>query len=51
MLSYMKFGPGVQGEMTFKDISYPEVLQPLVQWTGTFCAISEEGILRNNPVK
>ena len=24
---------------------------PFVQWTGTICAILEEGIMRNNPVK
>ena len=38
-------------EMSFKDISYLELWQPFVQWTGTICAILEEGIMRNNPVK
>ena len=37
--------------MSFKDISYLEFWQPFVQWTGTICAILEEGIMRNNPVK
>ena len=50
MRSYMKFGPVVQKEMSFKDISYLELWQPLSQWTGNICAILEEGIMRNNPV-
>ena len=50
MLSYMKFGPVVQ-DVLFADISYLELWQPLCQWTGTICAILEEGITRNNPVK
>ena len=29
MCSYMKFGPVVQEEMSFKDISYLELWQPL----------------------
>ena len=34
MLSYMKFGLVVQEEMSFKDISYLELWQPLssVDW-------------------
>ena len=45
----MKLGPVVQEEMLFKDIPYLEFWQPL--WTETICAILEEGIMRNNPVK
>ena len=37
--------------MSFKDISYQGYGSPFVQWTGTICAILEEGIMRNNPVK
>ena len=29
MLSYMKFGPVVQEGMSFKDISYLELWQPI----------------------
>ena len=49
----MKIGPVVKEEMSFKDIFYLELWQPLscVQLTGTICAISEEGTMRNNPVK
>ena len=47
----MKFGPVVQDKLSFKDISYLKLWQPFVQWTGTICAILEEGIMRNNPVK
>ena len=34
MLSYIKFGPVVQEEISFKDISYLELWQPLcsVDW-------------------
>ena len=46
----MKFGPVVQEEMSFKDISYPELLQPLCSVTGSIYAILEEGIMRNDPV-
>ena len=46
----MKFGPVVQ-EMSFKDISYLELRQHFVQWTGTIYEILKEGIMRNNPVK
>ena len=37
--------------MSFKDISYLELWQPFVQWTGTICSILEEGIMRKNTVK
>ena len=47
----MKFGSVVQEEMSFEDIPYLELLHSFVQWTGTICAILEEGIMRNNPEK
>ena len=47
---YMELGPVVQ-KMSFKDISYLELWQPLVQRTRTICAIFVEGIMRNDPVK
>ena len=50
MRSYMKFGPVVQ-EVLIANISYLELWQPLCQWTRTICAILEESITRNNPVK
>ena len=51
MWSYMNFGPVVQ-EMSFKNISYLELWQPLCSVDpGTICAILEESIIRNNPVK
>ena len=50
MPSFMKFEPVVQ-EMLIADISYLELWQPLCQWTGTICAILEENITWNNPVK
>ena len=37
-------------EMSFKDISYLELWQPFVQWSGTICANLVEGIMRNNSV-
>ena len=46
MWSSMKFGPVVQAEMSFKEISYLELWQPFVQWTESICAILEEGIMR-----
>ena len=50
MPSFMKFGPVVQ-EVLIADISYLKLWQPLCHWTGTICAILEESITRNNPVK
>ena len=47
----MKFGPVVQEEMLFKDISYLELWQPLCSMDRNFCVLLEEGIMRNNPVK
>ena len=47
MCSYMKFGPVVQQEIPFKDISYLELWLPFVRWAGTICATLEEGIMRN----
>ena len=46
----MKFGPVVQGEMSFKDVFYLELLQPLCSVDLTINAILEEGIMRNNHV-
>ena len=43
----MKFGLVVQEEMSFTDISYLEFWKP----TETICAILDEGIMGNNPVK
>ena len=51
MCSYIKFGPVVQEEMSFKDISYQEFWQSLCSETETICVILEEGIMSNNPVK
>ena len=47
----MKFGPVVQEEKLFKDISYLELWQPFFHWSRTICAILVEGIMRNNSVK
>ena len=48
MWSYMKFWPVVQKEMSFKDISYLEIRQPIysVDWNH----LLEEGILKNKPL-
>ena len=37
--------------MSFKDISYLELWQPLFQWSKTICAILVDGIMRNISVK
>ena len=37
--------------MSFKDISYLELWQPFVLWSGTICAIMVEGVMANNSVK
>ena len=44
MLSYMKFGPVVQEQMSFKEISYLELWQPLcsVDWNH-LCNIGGSG--------
>ena len=47
----MKFGPVVQEEMSFKDISYLELCQPLCSVDWNNLCIFEEGIMGNNPVK
>ena len=39
------FGPVVQEEMSFKVISYLALWWPLLQWSGTICAILVEGII------
>ena len=41
-----KFGPVVQEKMSFKAVSYLSLWWPLLQWSGTICAISEEGIMQ-----
>ena len=46
----MKFGPVVQGEISFKDISFLELRRPFYQWSRTICAILVKGIMRNNSV-
>ena len=46
-----EFGLVVQKEMSFKDISHLELWQRLCSVDGSICAIFEEGIMRNNPVK
>ena len=52
MWSYMKFGPVVQKEIWFKNISFLELWQPpFVQGTGIICAILVEGIMRAIHVK
>ena len=49
--NYSEFEPVVQEEMSLKYISYLELWQPLVHWSGTICAILVEGIMGNNSVK
>ena len=44
------FGPVVQ-EISFEDISYLELCQPLFLWSKTICAILVEGMVRNISVK
>ena len=41
----------VQKEMSFKDISYLELWQPLCSADKKYCAILAEGIMRNDSVK
>ena len=48
-IKLFEFGPVVQ--MSFKDISYLEVWQPLFQQGKTICAILAEGIKTNISVK
>ena len=50
VVNYFKFGPVVQEEVPFKDISYLELWQPL-WWSGSSCAILVEGIIRNKSMK
>ena len=51
ILNYFEFGPVVQMEMLFKDISYLKLWWPFIQWSGTICAILVDGMMRNNSVK
>ena len=46
----MKFGPVVQ-EISFEDISYLKLCQPLFRQSKTTCAILVEGIMKNISVK
>ena len=41
-----EFGLAVQEEMSFKAISYLALWRPLLQRSGTICAILEEGIMQ-----
>ena len=43
MVSYVKLGPVVQEEMSFKDVSYLELLQTIcsVDW-GHLCILEEQ---------
>ena len=50
LLNYFNFGPVVQ-EISFEDISYLELWQPLFQRSKTIFAILVEGIMRNFSVK
>ena len=45
-MKLFKFGPAVQEEMSFKAISYLALWRPLLQRSGTICAILEEGIMQ-----
>ena len=51
LLNNFEFGPVVQEEMSFKDISYLEVWQPPRSVDRTICGILVEGIMRKNSVK
>ena len=46
----LSFGPVVK-EISFKDISYIELCQPLFRQSKIICAILEEGIMSNNIVE
>ena len=49
---YFEFGPVLQEEMSFKDVSYLELRQPLwFKWSGTICAIFVEYKYKDNSVK
>ena len=41
-----KFGLAVQEKMSFKAVSYLSLWWPLLQWSGTICAILEESIMQ-----
>ena len=45
------FGPVVQEDMSFKDISYLELWRPFVQRSRIISAILEAAIMMNNSVK
>ena len=46
---YMKFGPVVKEEISFKDISYLELWRSFFR--GTICAIYVDWVMNNNSVK
>ena len=48
--NYFDFGPVVHG-ISFEDISYLELCQPLFRQSKTICAILVEGIMSNTSVK
>ena len=50
-MELFEFGPVVQEEVPFNDISYLELWPPFVQRSRTICAILVEGIKGNNSVK
>ena len=50
-VKFMKFGPVVQEEMSFKRFLIWSSGNPPVQWSGTIYAILKEGIMGNIHVK
>ena len=50
-VNYFQLGSVVQEKILFKDNSYLELWQPFVLCSGTICASSEEGIMRNISMK
>ena len=49
-VNYFDFGPVVQ-EISFEDIFYQELCQPLFRLSKTMCAMLAEVIIRNISVK
>ena len=49
-MKLFEFGPAVQEEMSFKAISYLALWRPILQRSGTICAILEEGIMQEKQV-
>ena len=48
---FFVFGPVIQGEMSFKDISYLELWRDFCSVEQTICARLVEGFMRNNSAK